>query len=260
MSDDIVAAIEQEYLLPQVTMTREQLLSMQQPVEKEYLLSEFMTLPQPWITTTMEMVRDPVTGEYCDAAEIDLPVSTDPMSITRASGRRENYATGSSSQIPFQPGGIPVAANIEDEDESDLLELCTIPDGFSRGLVIDASVDGDSESLSAHASIRDNIDADKLAIDSYWTEANSLGEQDSALVETPAVESVTNEESEIDQLATIPPNTSQSGAAAGDISIDSRKEWAHIVDVAAGFPDFHKLVPHLAREFPFELDVFQKRA
>ncbi|KAJ2786403.1 Antiviral helicase ski2 [Coemansia interrupta] len=260
MSDDIAAAIEQEYLLPQVTMTSRQLSSMQQPVQKEYQLGEFMSLPQPWISTTMAMVRDPVTGEYCDAVEIDLPVSTDPMSITRASGRRENYATGSSSQVPFQPGGIPVAANIQDEDDSDVLELCTIPDGFSRGLVIDASVEGECETQSTYANMREDIDTADLAIDSYETGADDLDKQDSVLVENPVADSATSEQSEVDQLATIPPNMAHSGTAADDISADPHKEWAHIVDVAAGFPDFHKLVPQLAREFPFELDVFQKRA
>ncbi len=39
-----------------------------------------------------------------------------------------------------------------------------------------------------------------------------------------------------------------------------KREWAHIIDVNLDFPEFSTLVPDLAIEFPFELDVFQKRA
>jgi antiviral helicase SKI2 len=38
------------------------------------------------------------------------------------------------------------------------------------------------------------------------------------------------------------------------------KEWAHVVDVNLPFPDFYEKVPELAHKFPFELDLFQKRA
>ncbi|TPX41563.1 hypothetical protein SeMB42_g05518 [Synchytrium endobioticum] len=38
------------------------------------------------------------------------------------------------------------------------------------------------------------------------------------------------------------------------------KEWAHMVDMNAGFPEFHELLPDMALHFPFELDVFQKHA
>ncbi|PIA12818.1 antiviral helicase [Coemansia reversa NRRL 1564] len=64
--------------------------------------------------------------------------------------------------------------------------------------------------------------------------------------------------SEIDELVTISvtagPSTTSTHQAL------SKKTWAHVIDVAAGFANFHQLVPKLARDFPFELDVFQKRA
>lgn len=40
----------------------------------------------------------------------------------------------------------------------------------------------------------------------------------------------------------------------------SLKEWAHVIDVNLPFPDFHSLVPDMAFQYPFELDVFQKQA
>ncbi|KAI8852185.1 NUC185 domain-containing protein [Chytridium lagenaria] len=38
------------------------------------------------------------------------------------------------------------------------------------------------------------------------------------------------------------------------------KEWAHVVDVNAPFPEFHEKVPDMAHKYNFELDLFQKRA
>ena len=38
------------------------------------------------------------------------------------------------------------------------------------------------------------------------------------------------------------------------------REWAHMIDVNQDFPEFNDLVPEMAMKYPFELDVFQKRA
>lgn len=38
------------------------------------------------------------------------------------------------------------------------------------------------------------------------------------------------------------------------------REWAHMVDIKREIPNFHELVPNPAREWPFELDTFQKEA
>ncbi len=38
------------------------------------------------------------------------------------------------------------------------------------------------------------------------------------------------------------------------------KEWAHMVDINREIPNFRELVPDMAREWPFELDTFQKEA
>ncbi|KAJ2597155.1 Antiviral helicase ski2 [Coemansia sp. RSA 1721] len=258
MSDDILAAIEQEYLLPQQTIANPQLSSAQQLVQKEYQLNEFMSLPQPWLGTTLAITRDPVTGEYRGAVEVDKASSLDPMSVMRASGRRENYATGSSSQVPFRPGGIDDKATAgygsAEEQDRNVLELRTVPDGFERGLII-----SDSEGISsraAEASVPELLDAADLAIEYYKAADEADTESDAALADAePQVDN--HEQNEIDRLATVSVPAAQ---ASGAEEPEPRREWAHMVDVAAGFPNFRRLVPHLAREFPFELDVFQKRA
>ncbi|ORX82713.1 antiviral helicase [Anaeromyces robustus] len=41
---------------------------------------------------------------------------------------------------------------------------------------------------------------------------------------------------------------------------EKHKKWAHKVDITDSFPEFYDLIPEMAHEFPFELDVFQKQA
>ncbi|KAJ1647554.1 Antiviral helicase ski2 [Coemansia asiatica] len=260
MSDDILAAIEQEFLLPRPAIENPQLSSAQQLVQKEYQLNEFMSLPQPWLGTSLAISRDPVTGEYRGAVEVDKAISVDPMSIMRAAGRRENYATGSSSQIPFQPGGIDARAtagyNGAEEQEKDVLELCTVPDGFERGLNFDGAQVNSSQ--KAEALVPGLLDAADLAIEYYGAADGRQGEADAVLPDTdPVADDQDSEQREIDKLASVAAPIGQPNGAEDP---EHRKEWAHMVDVAAGFPNFRRLVPHLAREFPFELDVFQKRA
>jgi antiviral helicase SKI2 len=39
-----------------------------------------------------------------------------------------------------------------------------------------------------------------------------------------------------------------------------KRDWAHVVDVNKPMKNFHTLIPNLARQYPFELDTFQKEA
>ncbi|KAJ3110298.1 hypothetical protein HDU96_006741 [Phlyctochytrium bullatum] len=98
-----------------------------------------------------------------------------------------------------------------------------------------------------------------------------------------------------DRLRRIPPGLERGLSLAGNKDVDAllpdkdsaasfapkkpksepkQKEWAHVVDVNLPFPDFHEKVPDMAykvncpksnvndkhAQYPFELDLFQKRA
>ncbi|KAJ2719757.1 Antiviral helicase ski2 [Coemansia sp. Benny D115] len=253
MINDTISSIEEEYLTPQAAITNPQLSSAQQLVTKEYRLHEFMPLPQPWLGTRVALARDPATGKYSKAMEADQPTTVNPMSMSRTAGRREIYATGSSSQVPFQPGGMDDIAikqnriTLGDRSE-DVIELCTVPDGFDRGLV-------DESSPSAEISAR--LAATDISAGDFDTSAD-IYEQVPDIDDASTLRDMdSQEQSEIDRLSA---TATKAGQPARSALVESRKEWAHVVDVAAGFPNFEQLVPHLAKEFPFELDVFQKRA
>lgn len=58
----------------------------------------------------------------------------------------------------------------------------------------------------------------------------------------------------IGRLPAPPPARKQFEKVAG------KQEWAHVVDVNEELVNFHELVPEMARQYPFELDNFQKEA
>ncbi|KAJ1964264.1 Antiviral helicase ski2 [Dipsacomyces acuminosporus] len=252
--DRILSDIEREYLLPRSSVANPQLSASQRLLPKDYVLDDFLSLSRSWLGSTMSMLRDPVSGEYCGAVQASLPVDVDPMSFSRAAGRPESYAVGSSTQVPFQPGGVDMqpanSSNAADSvlAESGASELCTVPDGFDRGLfvVAEAGVPKVSEDIDLAAGRYGSADADIAQDDTAA----------SAVEESQAGDSGVDE---VDQLVSIPESSKPAHTTAAN-ALEMRKEWAHVVDVAAGFSNFHSLVPKLARDFPFELDVFQKRA
>ncbi|KAI8325235.1 antiviral helicase [Martensiomyces pterosporus] len=194
------------------------------------------------------------------------------MSFSRAAGRPEDYAAGSSVQVPFQPGGLdeqsagpgnPLLSSGSTSDgapetAADASDFCTVPDGFDRGLfvVADARVREVGEEVSLATGRYGDSDSDsesgasnEKATAAHGAEAATVGGDQAA---------GGGADEEVDKLVAVPGSTKPAHPESS--ALEARKEWAHVVDVAAGFSNFRALVPKLAREFPFELDVFQKRA
>ena len=102
--------------------------------------------------------------------------------------------------------------------------------------------------------IMDGTDEITLAL---LTEAQaSIDNESSDIMEDKSTEAILASGDEVDEI--IPEQTR--------ITIKKKKiqpvqkEWAHVVDINADFSNFHQLVPEMAHQYPFELDVFQKRA
>ncbi|KAJ2796962.1 Antiviral helicase ski2, partial [Coemansia guatemalensis] len=270
MNANILDIIEQEYVLPSPVIAGPQLSAVQQLDRPKVHLHTVMSLSGPRLGTTLSMVRDPIDNSYCATAEVEALADVSPMSLMRASNRPESYAMGTSTQLPFQPGGIDSSAGTDTSlytqtDGAAAIgvlsdgELCSVPDGFDRGLFDIASV--------KVPDLGDEIDlaADRYGLDESGSARSVTGEQQQQQPDDAVEKSEKHWENsergglnEIDQLVTIPAATGPSTASTQQAL--SKKTWAHMIDVAAGFANFHQLVPKLARDFPFELDVFQKRA
>ena len=180
-------------------------------------------------------------------------------SLKREPAPQDSFVRGKSTFRPFQFGGFDGGAgerkdNIMIDQELDLSpeSLFSTPPGFERG--IDFSSEQDQRQL---LHIQDLFSA---AIDASFSGFDESGIDDGKLM----VQSNDNEKSELlaekDIDSFLPVSNSISLVPTRPPKTQHAREWVHMVDINLDFPEFYDLVPELAQNFSFELDVFQKRA
>ena len=233
--------------------------------------------------TITRFTREGLEGRVTGYKEVTVPSNSatakNSTSLLRKPANRADFVRGAAGFFPFTPGGldgIQAVADLEDQaigrsntdpsrdiglervinfrGEGALLE---VPPGFKRGLdfsklavkvderdaqQIEAALGEEPEGIAADTG-RDEITADG--------HVNVDGEQESGL----------DSEEDIDSLLPVefPALEPHRPLAMTSINKGGRK-WAHMVDVNRDITNFRDLVPDMAREWPFELDTFQKEA
>lgn len=138
--------------------------------------------------------------------------------------------------------------------EGGLLEVAP---GFSRGLKFE------------EAKSKEAADDDEEVEQTLQEEESNINlEQDETASDVGGVkiedeESASEDEEEDDIDALLPvefPSLEPRAPLLSAFQKKGGKEWAHVVDVNKEISNFHELVPDMAREWPFELDTFQKEA
>ncbi|MCJ1281219.1 hypothetical protein MMC26_000537 [Xylographa opegraphella] len=286
-SEDIKADLEEEILKPSTTFSTEWLNKLQEQWETPIEYSELFELAPTQSRTVTRFTREGLEGRVTGYKEITVPANSatakNSTSLLRKPANRADFVRGAAGFFPFAPGGldgVQAVADLEDQaiqkssrasrtkgntldrvinfgSEGGLLE---IPPGFTRGLDFSKTVakvdeqaakqieaalgeepeelSGDEDSDNARSRVRD-VGQDSLA--DLEPEGDSEEDIDSLLpVEFPALE----------PRAPLAFSSTRRGG----------REWAHMVDVNRDITNFHDLVPEMAREWPFELDTFQKEA
>ena len=224
--------------------------------------------------TLPRLFREGLEGRITGYKEVTVPAAAtakNSTSILRKPARRADLIRGASGYFPFTPGGlegIEVTAKIEDDyierenasyaktnnldrkfifgSDSGLLEIAP---GFSRGLHFSEK----SEEQPSHEA-RKIIEEDE-SLGGINTEKGSLENFEVVQDEFSSDNGVS--EDEIDTLLPIEfPALAPHRALASQSSRRAGKEWAHVVDVNQGIPNFKELVPQMAKEWSFELDTF----
>ena len=234
--------------------------------------------------TITRFTREGLEGRVTGYKEITVPANSatakNSTSLLRKPANRADFVRGAAGFFPFAPGGldgIQAVADLEDQviqrnttastikgsgldrvinfgSEGALLE---IPPGFTRGLDFSKPAvkvnDRDAQQIEAALGEEpENIAADR---DGDETAAN--GHVDVASEEERGIDS----EEDIDSLLPVEfPALQPHGPLAISSIKKGGREWAHMVDVNRDITNFRELVPDMAREWPFELDTFQKEA
>ncbi|OCF39629.1 antiviral helicase SKI2 [Kwoniella heveanensis CBS 569] len=263
--DRALDLLEKELLAP--------VKSLQGPELSRWQVQPPVDLPLPPLTLSPLYQTHTVTpsfrgidGEFTHWREALAPKPpahpTLSSSTNRAPGSLQNFVRGKGSYAPFLPGGLEAAAKPEEEEQPEDDEeegWKTRAPGMRRGVQLEGADEFLAEilgqqSITAKAKRRrrDGEFSPQLTV-------SRLGDEDADVEEIRPNGIAGLSGRNVDDLLPIgrlpapPPPRRQFKAAVN-------KEWAHVVDVNQRLVNFNELVPEMAREYPFELDNFQKEA
>ncbi|PSK55953.1 hypothetical protein B9Z65_4831 [Elsinoe australis] len=271
--------LESEFLNTSTSFSSQWLDRLQQRWDYQNNAEELYRLAPTQTRTIIRFTREGLEGRVTGYKEVTVPANSqtakNSTSILRKPANRADFARGAAGYFPFAPGGLDaVEATAQAEDaylngqvnpldgsggldkvinfsgEGGLLE---VPPGFDRGLrATKASSTKSAESAEVEQVLSEEPEAPLMTNGEDAAEVNGAAEVNDA--ETPM-------EDELDALL---PNEFPALAPREPLAMSRKqhggKQWAHMVDVNRAIPNFRDLIPEMAREWPFELDTFQKEA
>ncbi|KAJ1916948.1 Antiviral helicase ski2 [Mycoemilia scoparia] len=276
-AQDVRKYVEERYLQPKPIFPQSWLPKCQSIWTRNRDLNEAFFAEPTGAKTRVAFKRDPISHEICGYEEIEISnqlSSRNSMSMYRSVGDPSSYVRGKATNIPFVPGGLNASSmadrsggiaedgdmeslNIDFDDESSYF---TIPDGFERGLIFDDN--GDTVQTKYSLLLQDQVHlATKDEEEDIYL--NIVDNIDDIMARNDGVEETTPEP---EISVADPDGISLDDQDPIEMTLssekpdDGNKEWAHMVDITKGFPNFHELVPNMAMKYKFELDTFQKEA
>ena len=241
--------------------------------------------------TVLRFTREGLNGRVTGYKEVDVPReragAKSSSSFSRRAAGKAQFVRGGVGGVMFEMGGVEAVGEEgglglgEDEEGMGLEEgvrkdggggagveglgrlielrkeggLLSVPPGFTRGLREDLLVKKDAREKEVEGLIEEKP-ADLVR-------AKSAGDGLAKIANGKAVEGqrTQNEDDDADLLLPIEfPSLAPRKALPTGKEMRPGKQWAHNIDVNRPFPNFRELVPSMAREWPFELDTFQKEA
>ncbi|GAQ06728.1 putative ATP-dependent RNA helicase C550.03c [Aspergillus lentulus] len=283
-ASDLKAELEREFLTPSPRFSSEWLNRLQKRWDVPVDYTDLYEIAPTQTRTIVRFTREGLEGRVTGYHEVTVPAAAanakNSTSLLRRPAGRADFVRGAAGFFPFAPGGLDgVEAIAEMESEAQAAErsrtggkqsgldriinfgaeggLLEIAPGFSRGLQFEAAktketAEGDEE--VEHALQQEesdlHVERDEDAV-SDVEGGVKIGEDDEL-----------SGEEDIDSLLPVefPALEPRAPLLGGVKQRQGGKEWAHVVDVNKHIPNFHELVPDMAREWPFELDTFQKEA
>ncbi|KAG8960224.1 hypothetical protein FRC03_006880 [Tulasnella sp. 419] len=252
--DQLHHQIEEDILLPKTELPPHWLPRYQSHWEHKISIPSLLKLSPSPPSTQLTFQRAGLDGRITGYVETPAPRQTatalTSTSISRAPGPASTFVRGKSGYIPFLPGGLDDVA-VKSDNLTDVVDrrgLRKRAPGLSRGIRLGEDAEEDEDEPAELVGSQDSVEE-------VGHESPSIPDPQEILVDG------TEEETEIDHL--LPAETLHVTAAPKPKLRKAnvvKRDWAHVVDVGKDMPNFHELVPDMARKYPFELDTFQKQA
>ncbi|KAF9886665.1 hypothetical protein FE257_011178 [Aspergillus nanangensis] len=284
-SEDLKKELESEFLTPSAQFSPEWLNRLQRRWDVSTDYTDLFEVAGTQTRTIVRFDREGLEGRVTSYHEVTVPASSanakNSTSLLRRPAGRADFVRGAAGFFPFAPGGLDgVEAIAEMESDVQSTEkqrsggkqsgldriinfgadggLLEIAPGFSRGLKFEETKSKETEEGDQeveHALQQEETD---LHVEENDDEPTSDAEGG---VKIEDEEELSGDEEDIDALLPVEfPALEPRAPLLSNIQRKGGREWAHIVDVNKDIPNFGDLVPDMAREWPFELDTFQKEA
>ncbi|KAI9462301.1 antiviral helicase [Lactarius psammicola] len=252
--------IEQRLLLPEERLPDHWLSKYQLCWDEQISIPSLLSLKPSPPPTSISFIRSGLSGRVTGYAEVVNPPTQTGLTSTssdRQPAPGASFVRGKSGYAPFWPGGLDAIVTKSDAggskgSASEARGLRTVPPGLKRGLRLSTDQD------------RDSTFSEQYDLDGYEVSAESHPEMLSHELEKQHPTEISQGQSaEIDHLLpatrTLLRPVSSTHRTAKQALVQKR-DWAHVVDVNKPMKNFRTLIPNLARQYPFELDTFQKEA
>lgn len=272
--------LEDQFLTPSHEFSIEWLNRLQQRWDFETEYASLFKIAPPQTRTVTRFLRHGLEGRVTGYKNVTLPSNSatakNSTSLLRKPANRADFVRGAAGFFPFAPGGlegIEATAALEDqihagnapEEGSRLNKLDRVIQLGEGGLLhlapgLDRGIDF---SKKRSAPDEDAATAVKEVLEEEPEDIAGVDQTERELPNVASEETVNGEEGEddIDDILPIEfPALEPHGALAASSARKAGREWAHMVDIKHGMPNFRELVPDMAFDWPFELDTFQKEA
>ncbi|CAG8375723.1 unnamed protein product [Penicillium salamii] len=280
-AQDLLSELENEFLEPSDQFGTRWLNALQKRWEVSTDHTDLFEVAPTQTRTVTRFTREGLEGKVTGYHEVTVPAASanakNSTSLLRRPAGRADFVRGAAGFFPFAPGGlggVEALADLEAEEQDTEQArngkqpgldriinfgteggLLTTPPGFDRGLNFDEvkskDTEGDQEVETALQEESDLKVNESEETPDQATTAKAAAEGDGS----------DDDEEDIDALLPVEfPALEPRNQLLAGVQKHKGREWAHVVDVNKDIPNFHELVPDMAREWPFELDTFQKEA
>ncbi|KAJ5825136.1 hypothetical protein N7447_007476 [Penicillium robsamsonii] len=282
-AQELLTELENEFLTPSDQFSTKWLNSLQKRWDVSTDYADLFELAPTQTRTVTRFTREGLEGRVTGYQEVTVPAASatakNSTSLLRRPAGRADFVRGAAGFFPFAPGGLDAIealaameadAQVTDQSSNGKQSgldriinfgteggLLTTPPGFDNGIDFDeakskAATEGAQEVETALLQEESDLKVDQP--------------EETADVDTganPELDDVSDDEDEEDIDALLPvefPALEPRSQLLAGVHKQKGREWAHVVDVNKDIPNFNELVPDMAREWPFELDTFQKEA
>ncbi|KAJ5502374.1 hypothetical protein N7463_005248 [Penicillium fimorum] len=282
-AQELLTELENEFLTPSDQFSTKWLNSLQKRWDVSTDYADLFELAPTQTRTVTRFTREGLEGRVTGYQEVTVPAASatakNSTSLLRRPAGRADFVRGAAGFFPFAPGGLDaIEALAAMEADAQVTEqssngkqsgldriinfgteggLLKIPPGFDNGIDFDEAKSKDATEGAQEVETALLQEESDLKVD----QPEQTADVDTGA--NPELDDVSDDEDEEDIDALLPvefPALEPRSQLLAGVHKQKGKEWAHVVDVNKDIPNFNELVPDMAREWPFELDTFQKEA